>query len=519
MKARHHCSKVAGFVASVWLAAGCGREPVQAATCPAPRLVPAPFTVGDGTLDRGFPGGVSLADVDGDGDLDLMATRGYSPTARPLRYDRSLLYLNDGAGNFTRDTASALSNAENPASGSTWGDVDQDGDLDAFVNTQHNRTDVFYHNLGGGRFARQELGDATQTRGSNFSSSWVDIDVDGDLDLFVGGPTLERGQPNLVYRNDGGSFVRVADSPIAGDSANAGAVLWADVDNDGDPDLFVAYSDILRRNNLAPARTETSQLWRNDGNWTFVRTTGQAFSDSVYSAIMAALGDTDNDGDLDLFLGHFGGRDAMFLNDGQGRFTRDDRFDGHTHPQESTSATLADFDLDGDLDLVATYYNEGIRLWQNDGAGGFSLVQDSALLGRAAHYWSAASGDIDADGDVDLLIGNWGMTDQGDFITRLRNESERCGQPLRVRLRDRHGTPDPIGARVILITRGRGGERRQLRESMGQTTFRGQSGDAFLFGVPTGERAVRVEIRWPTGETQRIKRLALDRVNEIRQDR
>jgi hypothetical protein len=460
---------------------------------------------------------VSLVDVDSDGDLDLMATRGYSPVTTPVAYDRSMLYINDGAGTFSHSLDSSLSNADNPDSGSTWGDVDGDGDLDAFVSTQHRRTDVFHRNLGGGRFAREELGDATRTPGSNFSSSWVDIDGDDDLDLFVGGPTLEMGQPNLVYRNDNGSFVRVKDAGIEGDSANAGAVLWADIDDDGDQDLFAAYSDILRRNNIPPARTEWSQLYRNDGNWKFVRTEGQAFGDSAYSAIMAALGDIDNDRDLDLFLGHFGGRDAIFLNDGAGHFTKDDRFAGHTHEHESTSATLADFDFDGDLDLVGTYYEEGIRLWQNDGTGSFTLVADTALLERTAHYWSAASGDIDGDGDIDLLLGNWGMTREGDYITILRNESALCGSALRVRLRDRNGAPDPIGARVTLVTRGRAGERTQLRESMGQTTFRGQSGDPFFFGVPAGERVLRLAIRWPDGTTQSVSRLRADELNEIQQ--
>ena len=118
-------------LAAALLVCACSSAGARVAVdCLAPRLTPSSLVVGDGSLDRGFPGGVSLVDVDGDGDLDLMATRGYSPIARPLlRYDRSMLYRNDGAGHFTHDTTSVLSNADNPASGSTWGDVDGDGDL------------------------------------------------------------------------------------------------------------------------------------------------------------------------------------------------------------------------------------------------------------------------------------------------------------------------------------------------------------------------------------------------------
>ena len=99
-----------------------------------------------------------------------MATGGYdvNQTERPIRYDRSMLYLNEGTGHFVRAEDSPLANADDPASGSTWGDMDGDRDLDGFVNTEHGRPNVFYRNQGGGRFAREQLGDATSTPGSNF---------------------------------------------------------------------------------------------------------------------------------------------------------------------------------------------------------------------------------------------------------------------------------------------------------------------------------------------------------------
>jgi hypothetical protein len=146
-----------------------------------------------------------------------------------------------------------------------------------------------------------------------------------------------------------------------------------------------------------------------------------------------------------------------------------------------------------------------------------SPVQDQALLGRTEHYWAAASGDIDGDGDIDLVIGNWGETEQGDHVTVLRNGSTLCGRPLHIELRDRHGAPDPIGARVTLVTRGPGGDRRQLREAMGQSTIRSQSGSAFLFGVPHGERVVHAIVRWPDGRTQEIRRSSPSGPNVLRE--
>jgi hypothetical protein len=485
-------------------------------------LSAAPLVVGDGTRDRGFPGGVSLADIDGDRDLDLMTTGGYSPVAQPFAYRPNVLYLNDGAGQFSHSEDPAFAAADTPNSGSTWGDVDHDGDLDAFISTQHGKPDVFLRNLGRGRFAREALGDATQTAGSNFAASWVDIDDDSDLDLTSGGPTLEPGQPLLVYRNDDGHFARVTGVAIENGKSNAGAVLWADVDDDGDQDLFVANSDLQRHSGMQPGDFEASQLYRNDGAWRFVRTE-QPFNDRAYAATSAAFGDVEGDGDLDVYIGHSGyghpedGRDHLFLNDGRGAFARDPRFEGHLHGVQTTSVTFADLDLDGDVDLLTTVYNEGIRLFRNDGTGAFVLVQDQALLSRTGHYWGAASGDIDGDGDIDLAIGNWGETEQGDYVTVLRNESTLCGQSLRIELRDRHGAPDPIGARVTLVTRGPGGERRQLREAMGQSTIRSQSGSAFWFGVPHGERVMSAIVRWPGGRTQEIRRLNPNAPNVLRE--
>lgn len=508
---------------AAFLAVGCVHADQPAPQdCPAPRLVPSALIIGDGARDKGFPGGVSLVDVDDDGDLDLFATGGYAPTVKPVVYRANTLYLNDGAGSFSHSADPEFSVADNPFSGSTWGDVDHDGDPDAFIGVQHKRPDIFLRNLGGGRFSREALGEATTAPGSNFAASWVDIDKDGDLDLMSGGPTLERAGPLLIYRNDGGAFARVTGVPIENGISNAGAVLWADYDNDGDQDLFVANTDIMRYSKLPPADFEAPQFYRNDGGWNFTRTK-QPFNDRMYASPSAAAGDIDNDGDLDLYIGHVGyghpddSRDHVFLNDGAGAFAVDPRFESHLHATETTAAAFADFDGDGDLDLVATVYGEGVRLFANDGSGAFSLVEDAALLDRRASYWGAAAGDLDGDGDFDLVLGNWGETEQGEYITVLRNESKTCGAALRIVLKDRFGARDPIGARVTLLTKNRGLERRQVREAMGQSTFRSQSSDAFLFSVPHGERALGAEILWPDGKAERLTRLRFDRPNVVRE--
>ncbi len=503
---------LAGLATGALIVAAASAANAEAPVCPAPTLRAEELKIGDGALDRGWIGGISLADVDGDGDLDLYATHGYdtsNPNAtRAPPPDRSMLYLNDGRGGFTRAADNALSNADNYASGATFGDIDADGDLDVFLGTQLGQKDAFYRNLGAGRFERQDLGAATTTPGAAFTSTWADMDADGDLDLHVGGPTLSMPEPTLIYRNDGGAFTRVTGLALDMGKSNAGSMLWSDLDGDGDQDVVVAASDIARRSNIPPAEREFPMVFRNGGGWRFTPIAGQAFD--AFAAISGAMGDIDADGDLDLFLGAWApatetARDRLFRNDGTGLFSAVPGFTPGGHNDLPGGASFADFDMDGDLDLISAAYGKGIELQLNDGAGGFTLLEDPGLTGRIATHAAVASGDIDGDGDPDVVIGNWGEAATGAFALVLRNETARCADWAEFVVQDRAGAPNAPGTRVTLVTRGPSGERRHLREANAQSTFRGQSASDFLFGLPKGERLLRVEVRWPNGETRVLR--------------
>lgn len=150
--------------------------------------------------------------------------------------------------------------------------------------------------------------------------------------------------------------------------------------------------------------------------------------------------------------------------------------------------------------------HEASQLYRNDGGWRFVRMEAQPFSERAYSSTSAAVGDIDGDGDPDVVLGDWGEAESGDYGTVLINRTSGCGQSVHIRLKARTGALDPIGARVVLITRGRDGERRQLREATSQSTFRSQSADPFLFGVPPGHRIVRAEVRWPDGEQRIVTR-------------
>jgi hypothetical protein len=469
-----------------------------------------PLIVKDDGRDRGYPGGLSLGDVDGDGDLDLLATRGYDPTAKSYKGDRSLLYLNDGHGKFARQE-SPWSDEEAPDSGATLADVDGDGDLDAYVNAQLKKPNRYFRNEGGGRFVVAELGEATQDKSSNFSSSFADIDGDGDLDLYVSGPTLELSDVNLVFRNDGERFAAVTGTPIDNGKNNPAAAVWGDVDNDGDVDLLVANSDVMRSSKLPPPPIEHSMLYRNERNWNFSVDKDQAFANPAYPAISAALGDVDNDGDLDLFLGSHVYQvdprpDWLFVNDGKGRFALASQT-FPTHAETATGAALADFNGDGNLDLLAISYQGPVEVFTGDGAGKFKLVEDRALAEVRKGRWAAVTGDIDGDGRIDALLGSWGETAEGDYITIMRNRTPRCGSWTELIVKDRAGAPNPPGTRITLTTVAGKQTLKQLRESNAQSGFRSQSASTFLFAIPPGHRVRDAEVRWPDGSVQRLDRI------------
>jgi hypothetical protein len=445
-----------------------------------------------------------------------MLTGGYDTTAR-FAPTRSLLYLNDGKGGLVRQDSSALSSEIAAASGSTWADVDADGDLDVFVTTELRQPDVFFRNLGGGRFERQPMGEATELKASGFTSAWADVDGDGDLDLFAGGPALELPTLSHVFRNDGGRMAEVAGPPLDNGKSNPAAALWADFDNDGDLDLLVANNDLSRAQKYQPAEHEAPVLYRNDGGWRFVATSAGALGAPGVNGFCAAMGDVDNDGDLDVFIGQSRGRDRLFLNDGAGRFVEAADFHSPEHKDLAGGAAFVDLDLDGDLDLLVANYGEGILAWTNDGSGRLTPLDAPALAARRSAYSGLAVGDLDGDGDFDAVIGTWIEAHGGDFATVLRNETARTGRWLELVLQDARGAPDPVGARVTLVSIGRNGRvRRQLREASAQTGFRSQGANPFLFGTPAGETVLRAEIRWPDGKTQVLRRPASERRTVVR---
>jgi hypothetical protein len=332
---------------------------------------------------------VAVADLDGDGDLDV-----YLANAKNDIPPRDTVWRNNGSGVFgwrgqRLEQGVSLSVAA--------GDLDGDGDLDILV-IRNRRAEVLLNDGTGLFSAGPSTGWGVEHAAS--AAALGDLDGDGDLDAFVSGCCGVSGSADRRYRayttvwlNDGAG--RFTDSGQALGDLGSWAAALGDLDGDGDLDAFVANSASDRDAAGAPRQNEPNTVWLNDGAGRF-SDSGQRLG--AADTVAAALGDLDGDGDLDAFVGNVRAADEVWLNDGLGNFSVSGQSLGNADTQR---VALGDLDGDGDLDGVADT-NDGAWLWLNDG--------QAAFTGGRQYFWhgpacAANLGDADGDGDLDLLAG------------------------------------------------------------------------------------------------------------------
>ena len=334
----------------------------QEPTCPG-SFINSGQALGDGIA---FTNSVSLGDLDGDGDLDAFVSN----------IDDIKVWVNDGLGSFTNSGQSLEGQNNNQ---SALGDLDGDGDLDAFVPNSIGGNTVWF-NVGNGVFTN-----SGQALGNNKSrtAALADLDGDGDLDAFVANALNPNTNvsSNTVWLNDGtGNFS--ATRQTLGNFRSQDVAL-ADLDRDGDIDAFVT-------NYTAP-----NKVWLNSGNGIFIDSEQELGNSVSYNV---SLGDLDGDGDTDAFVTNNNQPDRIWLNDGDGAFadgglTLDAPFSQH--------ASLGDVDGDGDLDIfLLNYYNN--RVWINDGSGTF---RNSGFILGVDVSTNLALGDLNGDGCIDAFVG------------------------------------------------------------------------------------------------------------------
>jgi len=339
-----------------------------------------------------------VTDYDGDGDLDLVAPNSQGLFTPPNEAQPLVLYKNDGAGNFTL-SSSDFGNLTGAVRQVALGDFDGDGDLDVYVPADsHYQPDALFIKGAGGfvNEASTRL-PAGLSSDAGFARAG-DFDGDGDLDLIVGDGYLDSSSvPAHLYLNDGtGKFAEAPSGtlPTAKPGVNPNDVDLVDVDGDFDLDVYINFHN------------GQNALWINDGTGKFTdaSSTLPAIPGSAlhYGPVLC---DIDGDGDRDLMIENTADNyeEQILINDGTGHFTDEtaERMTGNVGSDDNLLVCV-DYDGDGDFDLAVGALSTKERLFQNDGTGHFTAVANAFDGPTNSTLWMEF-GDLNGDGRLDLF--------------------------------------------------------------------------------------------------------------------
>ncbi len=385
---------------------------------------------------------IVLGDINNDGALDLLV--GNLGQANMLYFN-----LNNGSGSFSTSgiPIGAVTPAEADSSRSlVLGDVDGDGDLDLVVGNSNQQANKLYLNNSGSFSSSGIVIDSDSD--DTYSVNLGDIDGDGDLDLVAG----NYGQTNKLYLNNGSGGFSANGIAIGSSMDNTTSSVLLDVNNDGHLDLVVGSDSLTVVNKLyfnngsggfpsagfpvglnsdntsslvagdvdgdgdidivAGNRGQANKLYLNAGGIFGSGGISIGVSDALDGTTSLALGDSDGDGDIDLIVANEGAETKRYLNDGSGGFPDSGEIVGGSSASiNSYSTALGDVDGDGDLDILTGDNNATTKLYLNAGRGGFSLV-GIAIGAESDNTMVVVLGDVDGINGIDLIAGNAGQTNK-----------------------------------------------------------------------------------------------------------
>lgn len=428
---------------------------------------------------------VNWVDVNKDGWIDLMITNG------PSLGQRNYLYLNDGAGGFTALTGDPIVADAKPFDGASWADSDNDGDLDCFVVTWYGAMNYFYTNNGAGTFTKVTTGPLVSTGSYSETCSWGDYDGDGLVDLYV--CNSDGTLKNLLYHNEGNnSFTPVTTGDIVNDAFASRSANWTDIDNDGDIDLFVTNES-----------GQDENIYRNDGAGVFTRLDTGPLLTNAGNTMSGSWADYDNDGDMDVFLANDQGNNALFRNDGNFSFTKIEGDTVSNSNARSFSSAWSDMDNDGDLDLFVTNaFQTGSLLlnllYLNNGDGSFTRVDNAVPATDMDWSYGCAFGDYDNDGFEDLAVAtcSFAGSQRNDLLYHNNGNSNNW---ITIKLSGTSSNRAAIGAKVKLKAMINGLAVWQLRELSAQSSYCGQNDLRAHFGLGAATAVDSIKVLWPSG--------------------
>ncbi len=500
---------------------------------------------GEKWLPETMGAGAVLFDADGDERLDLLLLNGTRFEGRPGEIGRQAFYRNEGDLRFTEAGAESGLDLEAYCLGGAASDIDNDGDQDLYLSCLG--TDFLMVNEGG-RFVDRSA-EAGLSRDYEFGASvafldadrdgWVDIFAtryvtwtpEGDLFCTLDGesksyctPESYPGASPRFYRNRGdGTFEDLTtEAGTRAEAAKSLGVSILDIDDDGWLDIAVAND------------TQPNLLFLNLGDGSFEEIgvlSGMAFSETgvARGGMGIDAADYDRSGRQSLVIGNFHNEMvALYRNEGNQLFVDvapTTAIGRSTLLSLTFSAFFFDFDLDGWLDILIANghldaeievvqpkvrYRQPAQLFANRGDGSFAEVDEtvSGDLLRPRVARGAAYGDLDGDGDLDLVL-----TENGGPAVLLENRGEH-GNWLRVDLEGRTSNRDGLGA-IVEVTSAGGTQSWLVRTG---SSYLSQSQVSPVFGLGADERVERVTVVWPSGETSERTDVAVNQALRIAED-
>lgn len=349
---------------------------------------------------------ITVGDIDNDGDLDLIfANGGNFFTQGPPQMQR--VFVNDGTGNFTDESMTRL-NFIGLCRGTEMGDIDGDGDLDLIFSQDFQRQPALFENDGSGFFTDITASNLPIMTLSSSRAQFGDLDNDGDLDIYInsGGTSRFTAGQNRVYTNDGtGVFTdqTALFHPLVNFNEPMDVTL-GDIDGDFDIDV-----------RLAGTGNNNSRLLRNDGTGVLSIIGGVPNDSSCYSY---DFGDIDGDGDMDMIgvNAGTGNTDLLLENDGTGVFANISSQLSPNPSLDDNDSKFLDYDYDGDLDLIIGRLGTGgERLYNNDGNGNFTLTSNIFQV-LSDSTLDIVVADFTGDGRLDVVTG---QGESGSFLNRI----------------------------------------------------------------------------------------------------
>ncbi len=464
-----------------------------------------------------YGNGVAAADYDNDGFLDIYMVSS-DPHHPSSPGSANSLFKNNGDGTFTNvakdanvegiiDTTSIPQNKLVENFGASWGDFDNDGDVDLYLTNKG--LDELYENLGDGTFRN-----ITHSAGLDLlirdsaSAVWFDLDNDGDLDLYVssyGQHGLPASSDNVMYRNNGdGTFANITATTGLGEPGFTFVTMVLDVNRNGTADLYCVndFGDNF--------------FYLNNGDGTFREATREFGLENFGHGMGVTLGDYDNDGLFDIYLTNIADDleqewSPLFRQTGSGYFQDVTRQTGTGITFWAWGCEFFDFDLDGDLDLYVVNGTFGNAfhnlLFRNNNNGTFEDFSQQSGADGQAEARGLCVADFDNDGRLDMFVANIRTT------AHLYLNSMQDGNYLKINLIGTQSNRDGRGA-VVRIT---AANKTYHRPNDG-VEFYGQSKTPIHFGLGEAQLVQKIKVEWPSGRQQEFHNIPANQTLTIQEN-